>query len=70
MLIVDEIKSLASRVGVTATGNTIQDVVLSFKAGLDAKEKKSSAAAAPASDISNEPIIKPRRDKKKKAEAE
>lgn len=69
MLIVDEIKKLAERVGVTATGSTIQAVVTSFKAGLDAKEaKKSEAVATFTTPETEEPIVKPKRDKKKKTE--
>lgn len=42
MTIMDELKSIAKRVGITATGNTIMEIVESFKKGLDEKEKMTS----------------------------
>lgn len=43
MLIADEIKEIARRVGVNATGNTIPEVLMSFRLGLDAKEAREKA---------------------------
>lgn len=66
MLIVDEIKQIAERVGVHATGSTIQAVVASFKAGLDAKE---ACGVKKPNDIpvaEEQPIIKPRSKRKSK----
>lgn len=45
MTIVDELKEIASMVGVTATGSTIYDVIRSFKTQLVAKQKKEAVAA-------------------------
>ena len=66
MLIVDEIKAIAKRVGVEATGSTIQAVVLSFKAGLDAKDKVvADATPAIATFAAEDGPNKPKRTKKK-----
>lgn len=46
MTIVDELKEIASMVGVTATGSTIYDVIRSFKTQLVAKQKKEAAEPA------------------------
>lgn len=40
MTIMDELKNIAKRVGITATGNTIMEIVESFKKGLDEREKR------------------------------
>lgn len=42
MSIVDDLKALGSRIGVTATGNTIQEVIRSINSGLDAREAEAS----------------------------
>lgn len=38
MSIVDDLKALGSRIGVTATGNTIQEVIRSINLALDARD--------------------------------
>ena len=75
MTIVDELKELASMVGVTATGSNIYDVIRSFKAGLIAKQQKEKKLAekkepAFSFDIPEEPAEKPKRTRKKAEKAE
>ena len=66
MLIVDELKQIAERVGVQATGSTIQAVINSFKAGLDAKDAGTATKAVDTLVTEEQPIIKPRSKRKSK----
>lgn len=50
MTIMDELKGIAKRVGITTTGDTIQEIIESFKKGLDEKEKFTKKTSSPSND--------------------